>query len=83
MTSGTCISTTRDPATKRIQNSLFCVVWSPAFKSFVQANQGASYLRLADSTDLFEKVSRILNASTCLVRKFNVDELKSALQSWL
>ena len=34
MTSGTCISTTRDPATERIQNCLFCVVWSPASKSF-------------------------------------------------
>ena len=34
MTSGTCISTTRDPTTERIQNSLFCVVWSPASKSF-------------------------------------------------
>ena len=35
VTSDTCISTTRDPATERIQNSLFCVVWSPASKSFM------------------------------------------------
>ena len=34
--SGTCISTTRDPATKRVQNSLFVRrVWCPVFKSLV------------------------------------------------
>ena len=33
--SGTCISSTRDPATERIENSIFCFVWSPASKRFV------------------------------------------------
>ena len=32
MTSSRCISTTRDPATEHIHNSLFCIVWSPASK---------------------------------------------------